>query len=98
MNHCDITKDLMPLHIDRLCSDTSSTFVEQHLSSCQQCKQVYEQMLTDLNLEQIETKETAIKQKQPFVKLNNAMKSYRYFTKLIEKSQLVRIKYFLSII
>ena len=74
----------MPLHIDRLCSDTSSTFVEQHLSSCQQCKQVYEQMLTELNLEQIETKETAIQQKQPFVKMNNAMKSYRYFTKLIE--------------
>mgnify|MGYP003489666057 CR=1 FL=1 len=84
MNHCDITKDLMPLHIDRLCSETSSTFVEQHLSSCQQCKQVYEQMLTELNLEQIETKETAIQQKQPFVKMNNAIKSYRYFTKLIE--------------
>ena len=74
----------MPLHIDRLCSETSSTFVEQHLSSCQQCKQVYKQMLAELNLEQIETKETAIQQKQPFVKMKNAMKSYRYFTKVLE--------------
>ena len=98
MNHCDITKDLMPLHIDRLCSDTSSTFVEQHLSSCQQCKQVYEQMLTDLNLEQIETKETAIQQKQPFVKLNNAMKSYRYFTKLIEWLTVIAIVSTLALI
>ena len=84
MNHCDITKDLMPLHIDRLCSETSSTFVEQHLSSCEQCKEVYEQMLTEFKLEQVETKEMAIQQKQPFEKMNNAMKSYRYFTKLTE--------------
>lgn len=84
MNHCDMTKDLMPLHIDRLCSETSSTFVEEHLSSCQQCKQVYDQMVKELKMEQVETKEMAIKQKQPFQKMNNVMKSYRFFTKFTE--------------
>lgn len=84
MNNCEIVKDLLPMYIDGLCSETSNKLVEQHLSTCTQCKQIYEQMLNEFEVEQIGLNTIAIQQKQPFEKLNHIFKSYRGFSKMLE--------------
>lgn len=84
MNNCEIIKDLLPMYIDGLCSPTSSTLVEQHLSTCKQCKQIHTQMLKEFEVEQVEVHKIAIQQRQPFEKLNNIFKSYRFFSKMLE--------------
>lgn len=84
MNHCDIIQDLLPMYIDGLCSSTSNKLVEQHLATCEHCKQIHSQMLKEFEIEQVEVNKIAIQQKQPFVKMNNIFKSYRGFSKILE--------------
>lgn len=84
MNNCEIIKDLLPMYIDGLCSPTSNTLVEQHLSTCEQCKHIHAQMLTEFDVEQVELNKIAVQQKQPFEKMNHIFKSYRVFSKVLE--------------
>ncbi len=35
---CQITKDLLPLYADKMCSQGSSDFVEEHLKECEDCR------------------------------------------------------------
>lgn len=42
---CNVTQDLLPLYHDGVCSQESRTMVEEHLSSCQSCQK----LLDDLN-------------------------------------------------
>lgn len=72
------------MYIDGLCSPTSNTLVEQHLSTCKQCKQIHAQMLKEFEVEQVEVNKIAIQQKQPFEKMNHIFKSYRGFSKILE--------------
>lgn len=72
------------MYIDGLCSPTSSTLVEQHLSTCKQCKQIHTQMLKEFEVEQVEVHKIVIQQKQPFEKMNHIFKSYRGFSKILE--------------
>ncbi len=36
-NICDIVQDILPLYVDEVCSDSSRTFVEEHLEECEKC-------------------------------------------------------------
>lgn len=36
---CDIIEDLLPLYLDDACSEESKRAVEEHLSSCEKCKE-----------------------------------------------------------
>ncbi|MDD2647826.1 MAG: zf-HC2 domain-containing protein [Eubacteriales bacterium] len=38
---CAIAKDLMPMRIDKLCSEESERFVDEHVAKCPECAQVY---------------------------------------------------------
>jgi hypothetical protein len=49
MNKCGITKDLLPLHIDGICSPESKQFVETHLAECQDCSREYELMSMEIS-------------------------------------------------
>ncbi len=44
---CEIVQDLLPLYIDRACSQSSSEMVSEHLKICPECMKVYEQMSSD---------------------------------------------------
>lgn len=66
-NECKIINDLLPNYISRLTSDETNYFVEHHLTECENCKQVYEKM--QKNLEINETKEEEI-QIKGFKKIN----------------------------
>ena len=41
---CNVIKDLIPLYIDRCCSDESTELVKEHLTKCPVCAAVYESM------------------------------------------------------
>lgn len=44
--NCEIIKDLIPLYIDECCSEESAALVKEHLESCAECKELYEDMKT----------------------------------------------------
>ena len=45
---CTIIQDLLPLYVDKVCSDDSAELVKNHLPSCPACKKLYDEMTTDL--------------------------------------------------
>ncbi len=48
---CILTKDLLPLYTDGLCSAGSAEIIKQHLAECADCKAQYETMQRDLPAE-----------------------------------------------
>ena len=47
---CDVILDLLPLHVDGVCSEESSKFIEEHISECESCKKLLENMKLDFNV------------------------------------------------
>lgn len=45
--NCEIIKDLLPLYIDKCCSEESNHAVELHLKECEDCKAVFECMCSN---------------------------------------------------
>lgn len=46
---CSIVQDLLPNYIEKLTSDETNHMVEQHLNTCGDCKNLYEQMAADID-------------------------------------------------
>ncbi len=44
MMNCNVVKDLIPLYIDRCCSEDSISAVEEHIASCKTCRCMLESM------------------------------------------------------
>ena len=38
MDKCEIIKDLLPLYIDKVCSNSSREMVEEHIETCEDCR------------------------------------------------------------
>lgn len=49
---CGIVQDLLPLYIDKCCSEESVEMVESHLSECEECKAVFDSMSSDIMSEE----------------------------------------------
>lgn len=47
---CDIIRDLLPLYVEQVVSDSSRNFVEEHLQQCPACQQELEQLKKDITL------------------------------------------------
>ena len=47
-NDCNIIRDLMPLVLDRVASNESREAVETHIISCEECRNQYDAMKSDL--------------------------------------------------
>ena len=41
---CEVVQDLLPLYIDDVCSDESRRIITEHLKSCKECRELYENM------------------------------------------------------
>lgn len=41
---CEVIQDLLPLYVDKACSGDSANLVEEHMTECKVCKQVYDDM------------------------------------------------------
>lgn len=51
---CKIIYDLLPVYIDDVCSDETKELVEQHLSTCPDCRKEYEKMKAELTMNKVE--------------------------------------------
>ena len=38
---CELIQDLLPLYEDGLCSERSRDLIEEHLSECETCRNIY---------------------------------------------------------
>ena len=47
-NDCDIVQDLSSLYADKLVNDTTKKFIENHLSTCENCKNYYNNICSDI--------------------------------------------------
>ena len=43
---CNVVKDLIPLYVDKCCSEESAKIVEKHTESCEECKKFFDEMNT----------------------------------------------------
>ena len=51
MKNCKIVQDLLPNYIEKLTSEETNTFIEEHLNECDNCKNIYESMKKDYKIE-----------------------------------------------
>ena len=59
--NCKVIGDLLPLYIDKCCSDETKTLVESHTDSCPRCKATLDQMRQEIGT-QVAPRETKKKQ------------------------------------
>ena len=56
-NECEIVYDLLPNYIEHVTSATSNEFIEHHISTCENCKRLYNDLVTETNTNPNQTKE-----------------------------------------
>lgn len=64
---CKIVQDLLPMYIDELTDEETNKFIEEHIKTCDECREMLEDMQKDLQLEIKEPK----KKTNPLKKLKN---------------------------
>lgn len=52
-NNCKVIADLLPLYLDKACSDESKMIVEEHLKECEECRMLANAMKENITDEQI---------------------------------------------
>lgn len=71
---CKIVQDLLPNFIEHLTNDETNKFIEGHLTTCEDCKKVYDNMKKDLNVDN----------KSKEKKKVNFLKKYRNKLRILE--------------
>lgn len=46
-NDCEIVRDLLPVYMEHLCSDSSKAYIEEHISMCSECKKIMEESMAE---------------------------------------------------
>ncbi|USK84026.1 zf-HC2 domain-containing protein [Peribacillus asahii] len=69
-NKCNIVRDLLPSYIDNLCSKDSIVFIEEHINSCTECREVLESMKNDVDLNDEIDEVYKVEVKRPFQKVS----------------------------
>lgn len=72
--NCKIVQDLLPNYIENLTDVETNQYIEEHISNCEKCKTVYENMKQDL---QIYTKKSEEKEIDGFKKYNKRLKFFK---------------------
>lgn len=71
---CNIVQDLLPNYIEKLTSDETNNAIDHHLSSCENCIKIYDQMTTDIEaIEKVPTIELRFLKKVKRTKLFAAL-------------------------
>lgn len=45
---CELVADLLPRYIDKKCTKETNEFIKEHISSCEDCRELYEAMSSEL--------------------------------------------------
>lgn len=48
--NCKIVQDLLPNYIERLTNDVTNQYIEEHISTCAECKEVFDNMQKEFRL------------------------------------------------
>ncbi len=67
---CNVIKDLMPLYIDKVCSNESKQLIEDHLTNCKLCQNTYKNQTTSITLDRSFIDEN-LEAKNPFKKIKS---------------------------
>lgn len=78
--NCNIVKDLLPNYIENLTCEETNQFIEKHLSECPYCKQIFENMKKNLNLNTTTNDKKVVKY---FKKYKNKLKIFKIALVLI---------------
>ena len=55
--NCEVIEDLLPLYVENIASPSSRVLVEEHLASCERCRELEKSMRTEVHLpKDIDTK------------------------------------------
>ena len=52
--NCDVIQDLLPSYSDKISSEATNKLVEEHLKTCEKCKEIFKNMNQDSNIEIVE--------------------------------------------
>lgn len=80
-NECPIVHDLSSSYIDQLCSEESSRFIEQHISTCKSCAELLEEMHKEIDIQKQQEFSSRLEQKKPFQKLARYFNAQNRFMK-----------------
>ena len=47
---CDLIRDLLPLYCDQVCSQDSAEAVQEHINTCEECKNIYMGMQQNISM------------------------------------------------
>ncbi len=45
---CELVADLLPRYIDKKCTKETTEFIEEHIKSCEECRELFEVMNTKI--------------------------------------------------
>ncbi|WP_051205670.1 zf-HC2 domain-containing protein [Butyrivibrio sp. FC2001] len=45
---CELVADLLPRYIDKKCTQETTEFIEDHIKSCEECRELFEVMNTEI--------------------------------------------------
>lgn len=68
---CNLIRDLLPLYCDRVCSKDSEEAVQEHISTCEECKNIY------LGMQQSVSIDSARYEKQQFDSMQKVKKKIK---------------------
>lgn len=69
-NDCDIFKDLLPLYLDDVCSESSCKYIEDHVKECENCRSMLQELKNDLPEQTVNTTKKNDALKRTSVQLN----------------------------
>lgn len=72
-NNCAIIRDLFPSYLDELCSQESRDFIEQHIKSCEPCKEILNNLKSEVAPVDENDKLERLKAKKPFKKVRDLL-------------------------
>lgn len=72
--NCKIIQDLLPNYIEKLTNDETNQYVEEHLKECEECKNVFENMKKEIELDSKKQDEREVKY---IKKYNNKLRILR---------------------
>ena len=76
---CKIVQDLLPNYIEKLTEEETNQYVEEHLSDCNECKEVYIKMQKDLKIKEEKRDKREIKYMKKYNRKLKVMKNFLLF-------------------
>lgn len=59
-NPCEVVQDLLPLYVDGACSESSLEMIKEHLESCPECREIYQQLCSHTSEEILQKEKDGI--------------------------------------